>query len=110
MLTDETGYWKDWKGKLRCKKTYWEKSFGYNTGGSRWQDIETKRIRIKEGEWYEVLEKKVLKNNGSDVGKRYWCFLIPDKINPLGSGWFIVDDYFETPEELRQQKLEELLK
>jgi len=64
----------------------------------------TKHKRITEGEYYEVLQQHTSHN-----GERYWCFLISDSINPKGSGWFVIDEYFETPEEKRDRVLEGLL-
>lgn len=89
--------------KLRCKKTYYINVLNeYPRYGQR-------RIpRIREGECYEVL-KQYSKSDG-----RYWLFAVSDEVNKKkDTGWFIVDEYFETPEEMiarvRNNKLEEII-
>jgi hypothetical protein len=71
---------------LRCKKSWIDKSTGI--------------IRIREGVLYQVLNKHTKPN-----GERYWLF----DLSPFGSGHFDIGEYFETPEEVRDKKLNELL-
>lgn len=82
--------------KLRCKKTYY-----HDVPGKYGM---TKERRIIEGEYYEVLQRHT-----NPQGERYWLFLIPDDINPKGSGFFVIDEYFETPEEKRDKIIDEIL-
>lgn len=80
--------------KLRCKKTYYMLD----------TLTRVKFPRISEDVYYQVLEKQT-----RDDGTRYWCFLIPEEINPNGSGWFDIDEWFETPEEARDIKINNVL-
>lgn len=67
--------------------------------------------RIMVGKKYKVILKKTFKGGIRD-GERYWLFEIPQpeiKENPVGSGWFDIDEYFETPEEERENKINQVL-
>ena len=77
--------------KLKCKKSYYYHS-------------KSPTPRIKEGEYYEVLNKFTKPN-----GQRYWLFSIPNDNGKMGSGHFIIDDFFFTPEEERDFKINQIL-
>lgn len=81
--------------KLKCKKSY----FTHNLDAIP---------RIKEGEYYEVL-KQYTKPTGIFPGGRYWLFKVPNRDGSIGSGHFLIDEYFVTPEEVRENKINNIL-
>ena len=63
--------------------------------------------RISVGKKYKVLNQYTRYD-----GVRYWLFEIPQpeiKENPIGSGSFDIDEYFVTPEEERDLRIQEIL-
>ncbi len=67
--------------------------------------------RIMVGKKYKVMYQQTLKGGTRD-GERYWSFEIPQpeiKEYPIGSGFFDIDEYFITPEEERQNKIDQVL-
>jgi hypothetical protein len=88
---------------LTCKKAWISK----DAHTSRWGRHEAGHERISVGKRYKVLNQSI-KNNGV----RYWLFEIPQPEiweNPIGSGWFEIDEFFITPEEERDLKINQIL-
>ena len=59
----------------------------------------------------KVIYQQTFKGGTRD-GERYWSFEIPQpeiKEYPIGSGFFDIDEYFITPEEERQNKIDQVL-
>jgi hypothetical protein len=96
---------------LTCKKS-WIDNRGYNPRN---------RERISVGKRYKVLSQYTDKG-----GRRTWCFEIPQPEvkqlffgvksffpiipeNPIGSGWFDIDEHFITPEEERELKINQII-
>jgi len=82
---------------LKCKKSFYQMII--RNDGSSWE-----KARIHEGVYYKVIHR-----HSKPSGERYWCFEIISDDNNSESGWFIIDEYFETPEEVRDNLIDELL-
>lgn len=109
MITNKTDHMKElW---LTCKKAYIDRTPTVNKRhrsvakrytGSGYKKTE----RISPGKKYKVISKTT-----NNKGKRVWLFEIPqpdDKDNPIGSGSFDIDEFFITPEEEREIKIDEI--
>ena len=84
---------------LTCKKAWVDQSGRYPRRNSE---------RISIGKRYKVLNN----TNTNSRGERVWCFEIPQpeiKENPIGSGSFNIDEYFITPEEERDIKINQIV-
>ena len=89
--------------QLKCKKDYFtrDNSTFLNT------TIRRRKYIIKAGKYYTVIDKynQVQTDvNGKKVEIRYWLMTTEG-----GTGHFNIDEYFETPEEIRDKKIGDIL-